>query len=153
MNFLEFLLDELRIIIQISGETVFNLPNLWYWKTIRQCNMKNYIGTMFVLKAKLTWFILRKWLVSICILFYIYIYFWLNCTDYVSNLVTLCLSFVQDDGKRLVGQFLEYLVKNYRVIREPETRLQAFLLSVVCTGSFGLCFFWWENFPSDYCLD
>ncbi|XP_010689098.2 helicase protein MOM1 isoform X3 [Beta vulgaris subsp. vulgaris] len=52
------------------------------------------------------------------------------------SILQLCEALLlKDDGKILVGQFLEYLVKNYRVIREPETRLQAFLLSVCWTAA------------------
>lgn len=51
----------------------------------------------------------------------------------LSNLCEALL--LKDDEKRLVEQFLEHLIKNYRVTREPETTLQAFLLSVCWTAA------------------
>ncbi|KAJ8441638.1 hypothetical protein Cgig2_025805 [Carnegiea gigantea] len=37
---------------------------------------------------------------------------------------------LKDDGKRLAEQFLEYVLKNHRVMAEPEAILQAFQISV-----------------------
>ncbi|XP_021732343.1 uncharacterized protein LOC110699165 isoform X2 [Chenopodium quinoa] len=52
------------------------------------------------------------------------------------TLLDLCESLLLEDNvKKLAEEFLEYLVKNYRVTREPETTLQAFLLSVCWTAA------------------
>ncbi|XP_021766470.1 uncharacterized protein LOC110730938 isoform X1 [Chenopodium quinoa] len=52
------------------------------------------------------------------------------------TLLDLCEALLLEDNvKRLAEEFLEYLVKNYRVTREPETTLQAFLLSVCWTAA------------------
>ncbi|XP_021766473.1 uncharacterized protein LOC110730939 isoform X1 [Chenopodium quinoa] len=52
------------------------------------------------------------------------------------TLLDLCEALLlKDNVKRLAEKFLEYLVKNYLVTREPETTLQAFLFSVCWTAA------------------
>ncbi|KAL2938417.1 Helicase protein MOM1 [Bienertia sinuspersici] len=52
------------------------------------------------------------------------------------NILRLCKALpLEDDGKRLAEQFLEFLIKNFRVPRRPETTLQALLLSVCWTAA------------------